>query len=286
MPRTFRDPATAARYFAAYDAALAAWPIPVEPTEVPTRYGVTRVNVCGAAGGTPLVLLPGGGATSTQWGAVVAALGRNARVYAVDTIGDAGRSVAGDRPVRTAADLLDWLGAVLDGLGVGRADLCGHSYGGWLALNQALHAPDRVRRLVLLDPSTCFAGMRPGYRLRAVPLFARPSAARVRAFVTWETRGIQPDPTWLSLMALSGEFPRSPIVLPRRPAPDRLRAARTPTLVLLAERSRCHDIDRVGRTARRLMPDVATVVLPGAAHHNLPMVGADRCAEEMVRFLS
>ncbi len=283
--RTFRDSATAARYFAAYDAVLAGWPLPVEPVDVPSPYGTTRVTMCGPADGRPLVLLHGGGATSTQWFANVARLGAASRVYAIDMIGDAGRSVHDGRAMRTVADLLDWLERVLGRLGVERTNLCGHSYGAWLALTYAVHAPDRVRRLVLLDPSSCFAGLRLAYRLRAVPLFARPSAARVRAFVDWETGGTSPDPTWLELMALSGEFPRSPLVLPRRPAPDRLRAMGVPTLVLLAERSRCHDVDRVARNARRLVPRAATVTLPGASHHNVPMVGAERFNDEVVDFL-
>lgn len=281
----FRDPQTATRYLAAYDAVLAKWPVPVEPVDVPSAYGSTHVNVCGTAGGTPLVLLHGAGATSTVWFANVAALGRGRRVYAVDVIGGPGRSVQHGRPVRTAADLMDWLDGLLDSLGLARADLCGHSYGAWLALNYALHAPDRVRRLALLDPSSCFAGLRLEYRLRAVPLFARPSAARVRAFVDWETADVPPDPTWLELMALSAEFPRTRLVLPRRPRPARLAALRTPTLVLLAERSRCHDIRRVAARARRDLASAATVVLPGVAHHNVPMVGAERFNEEIIRFL-
>lgn len=285
MTHEFRDAATAERYFASYDAVLAKWPVPVTPVDVPSPYGTTRVNVYGATGGMPVVLLHGGGGTSMQWFANVAALGRTARVHAVDVIGDPGRSVPGGRRIRTTADLLDWLGLVLDGMGVQQADLCGHSYGAWIALRYALHAPDRVRRLVLLDPANCFAGLRLSYRMRAVPLFARPSAARVREFVTWETGGVLPDPTWLSLMELSGEFPRSRIVMPRRPAPDQLRAARLPTLVLLAEHSRCHDIEVVARNARQ-MPHVTTAVLPGTAHHNVPMVGAERFNDEVVSFLT
>ncbi|MFJ6135371.1 alpha/beta fold hydrolase [Kitasatospora sp. NPDC092286] len=75
-----------------------------------------------------------------------------------------------------------WLDAVLDGPGVTEADLCGHSYGTWIALEYALHAPARVGRPAPLDPAQCFAGFRPGYPLRALPLFLPPrSAARARS---------------------------------------------------------------------------------------------------------
>ncbi|OLB65670.1 MAG: hypothetical protein AUI10_05680 [Actinobacteria bacterium 13_2_20CM_2_72_6] len=49
-------------FLAAYDALLRRWPVPVEPVEVPSAYGTTRVNVCGPVDGEPLVLLHGGGA--------------------------------------------------------------------------------------------------------------------------------------------------------------------------------------------------------------------------------
>jgi pimeloyl-ACP methyl ester carboxylesterase len=87
------------------------------------------------------VLLHGGGATSTVWFSKVGELSRAHRVHAVDMIGGAGRSVHNGRPTRTLADLMDWLDALFDGLGIDSADLGRHSYGGWLALNYALRAP-------------------------------------------------------------------------------------------------------------------------------------------------
>src|SRR5439155_24765591 len=152
----------------AYDAVLARWPLPVEPVEVDSPYGTTHVNVCGPPDGRPLVLLHGGGATPTVWFANVAELARAHRVHAVDHINDAGRSVPHGRPVRSRDDLMAWLDAVLTGLGLDAVRLCGHSYGGWLALCYALHAPQRVTHLALLDPTLCFAGMPLSYRPRAV----------------------------------------------------------------------------------------------------------------------
>ncbi|MCW2637958.1 MAG: hypothetical protein JWP76_264 [Dactylosporangium sp.] len=206
-----------ARFFAAYDAVLDQWPVVPEPVDVPSVFGTTRVHVCGPRDGRPLVLLHSGGATSTVWFSNVGELSRTYRVYAVDMIGGAGRSVHNGQPTRTLADFIDWLDALFDGLGIDSADLAGHSYGGWLALNYALQAPQKVRTLALLDPTTCFAGLTLTYRLRAVPLFARPTVGRIRKFITWETGGIAVNPAWLNLMALTAEFPQSKIVMPRRP---------------------------------------------------------------------
>jgi hypothetical protein len=56
-------------------------------------------------------------------------------------------------------------------------------------------------------------------------------------------------------------------------------------LVVLAERGRAHDIARVGTTARRLVPNVRTEVLPGAAHHTLPATAPGPLNEMLLAFL-
>ncbi|MET9340444.1 alpha/beta fold hydrolase [Nonomuraea sp. NPDC003804] len=53
---------------------------------------------------------------------------------------------------------------MLTALGVDSAAVCGHSYGGWLALTRAPHAPARVRQLALEHPSWDDAEGRRGAR--------------------------------------------------------------------------------------------------------------------------
>ena len=273
-------------YFAAYDAVLARWPVTVESVDLQSPYGTTHVHICGPRDGKPLVLLHGGGATSTVWFANVGELSRAHRVYAVDLIGNAGRSVNAGRPVDFLTGFMDWLDGLFGGLNLDSASLCGHSYGGWLALNYALHAPDRVHKLALIDPTDCFTGLKLSYRLRAVPIFVRPSADRMRTFINWETAGRPVDPAWLKLMCLGVELPRAKVVMPRHPASDRLRASTVPTLLLLAEKSRAHDIHKVSANARKLMPDIVTAVLPNVSHHTVPTENAVHLNRELGEFLS
>lgn len=285
----FRSPVAAATFRARYDEALARWPDDTEAVDVPGPFGTTHVQVCGPPGAPPVVLLHGGGCTSAAWFANAGALGQAHRVHAVDQLGDAGLSVPGDRPIRRPEDFLEWLDGLLDGLGLEAAAFCGHSYGAWLALSYALHAPDRVRRLALLDPTDCFGGLAAGYRLRAVPLLARPTQARARRILAWETARAEPpaDELLVSLACLGGgEFRRARLVLPRHPDAAALRAAKVPVLVVLAERSRAHNIGRIGAAARRLVPGVQVTVLPGAAHHTLPATAAAPLNELLTGFLT
>ena len=270
-----------ADFEAAYDAALARWPVRVESREVGTRFGGTHVLVSGAAAAPPLVLLPGGGATALAWSGAMRLLAAVRRVHVVDPVGDAGRSPA-TTPLANADDVADWLAEVLDGLGLGAVDLAGHSYGGWQALAFALDRPGRVRRLGLVDPTTTFTGFSPGYLLHAVPVLARPSAARMRALVRWETGGRPVDDAWLDVAAAGAEVPAAAPVRAGRPDPARLAALTVPTLVVVAGDGRAQDPRQVARRAAQVMPRASVVTLPGATHHTLPS-GAERVLTEFLR---
>nr|WP_234435238.1 alpha/beta fold hydrolase [Streptomyces sp. NRRL F-2747] len=255
-------------FFAAYEALLARWPAGTAELDVPTPYGRTRVHAYGPAGAPAVLLLHGGGATGAVWFANAAALGTHHRVLAVDILGDAGRSVRTGRPLRTTADLMAWLDALLDGLGVRRAHLLGHSYGAWIALTYALRAPERVDRLVLLDPTRCFAGFRPGFLLRSLPVLARPRTARALAYVDRETAGTDTDPDWKRLFALAAsDFPHRKLIAGRRPDGGALKA---PLLVLLAGRSGAHDPAKVAARVRGAVPHARIGRLPRLTHYALP----------------
>ncbi|KOU23670.1 carboxylesterase [Streptomyces sp. WM6349] len=282
MEQPVSSPSYSSSFRAAYDEVLGGWPGPVETADLPTPYGTTRVNSCGPADAPPLVLLPGGGATSAVWGACAAAgAARTHRVHAVDPVGEPGLSVPEPgRPLRTAEDLTGWLDAVLDGLAPhGPVTLGGHSYGAWIAAHHAARRPARLCRLVLLDPTQVFAGLRPGYVLRALPMLLRPTPRRIRSFLAWETRGAALDPAWLRLQDETARFPAvRPVTGPR---PDLGALAEPPggrpgvrVDVLFAGRARCHDAVRAARTAREALPGARVDVLPGASHHALPLTAA------------
>jgi hypothetical protein len=57
-------------------------------------------------------------------------------------------------------------------------------------------------------------------------------------------------------------------------------------LVVLAQRSRAHDIDKVQKAVERLMSGVSVVMLPKASHHSLPATDPEPLNRELVRFLS
>jgi pimeloyl-ACP methyl ester carboxylesterase len=105
----------------------------------------------------PLLLLHGLLLTSHAFVRLIPELARDFRVLAPDLPG-CGDS---DRPPPVLCEGYSprWLAAavaeLLSALGVAQVDLVGHSWGGAIAVCLADAAPERVRRLVLVDP-TCY----------------------------------------------------------------------------------------------------------------------------------
>lgn len=138
-----------------YAAFLKRWPVPCEHLRIPTCEGETFVVACGDRSAPPLVLLHGSGGNAAMWMGDVAAWATQFRVYAVDTIGEAGFSAPSRPPLGGDAYAL-WLDDVLQGSSVGpeeRVFIVGVSLGGWLALDYATSRPERVAGLSLLCPA-------------------------------------------------------------------------------------------------------------------------------------
>jgi haloalkane dehalogenase len=98
--------------------------------------------------GTPFVFLHGNPTSSHLWRNVLPTVRTEARCLAPDLIG-MGRSGPGTG--YTFADQARYLAAWFDALGLDRAVLVGHDWGGVLAFDWAARHPGRVRGLVFLE---------------------------------------------------------------------------------------------------------------------------------------
>lgn len=134
-----------------YEEVLQYWPAPCEQINISTRYGNTFVMSSGMDSGSAVVLLHGSTTNAAMWMGDAAVLGKTHKVYAVDIIGEPGKSDE-SRPSMTGGNYATWLQEVFDGLGIREAAVVGNSLGGWMALDLATHAPKRVTHLILLAP--------------------------------------------------------------------------------------------------------------------------------------
>ena len=265
----FRTPDGQAAFLAAYDAAMKSWPVPYEEMEIPGRFGTTHVIASGPTGAPPLVLLHGYWATSTMWAVNIADFARHYRVYALDVMGQPSKSIPTE-PVRNADDYAAWLAATLDGLHLDRVFLAGQSYGAWLALNFAVAAPERVRRLVLLSPGGGFVRMARQFSLRGMLMMLLPTRIVVNWFFRWLGITARGGQSALELMYLGLKHFRVPVetlrVMPVMFPEDRLRAMRVPTLLLIGEHEVICDPATALARARRLFPDLQSELVPQSSH--------------------
>jgi pimeloyl-ACP methyl ester carboxylesterase len=103
--------------------------------------------------GEPLVLIHGGLTTIGEMRGWVESLAATRRVIAVEMQGH-GRTADTDRPMAFAT-MADDIAALLEHLGIPKADVAGHSFGGAIAIRLAIQHADRVRRLVVISSPHC-----------------------------------------------------------------------------------------------------------------------------------
>jgi pimeloyl-ACP methyl ester carboxylesterase len=122
----------------------------VEPTEsfVEVRDGRFKIRTLQAGTGDPLLYVHGAG--GLFWDPLLDALAGRRHVIAPEHPG-AGDS-QGLEHVEDLWDLVLYYDELLDTLGVDRAALVGHSFGGMVAAEIASTSPERVEKLVLIAP--------------------------------------------------------------------------------------------------------------------------------------
>ena len=99
----------------------------------------------------PVVFVHGMTVSANIWEAQLAHVARTRRAIALDVRGHGDSAPPEDgnyAPASCAADVL----AVLDGLGLDRVAIVGHSFGAFIALATAAAAPHRIAQLILADP--------------------------------------------------------------------------------------------------------------------------------------
>src|SRR6266511_3323438 len=115
--------------------------VPYQTLTVSSELGKTHIIECGLADSLPLILLSGFGASSTMWVPMIEMLSQNHHLFALDTIGDQGKSIL-NRKLSAASEYVLWLEEVIRELKFEKIAIVGFSQGGWIALNFAVHAPE------------------------------------------------------------------------------------------------------------------------------------------------
>jgi pimeloyl-ACP methyl ester carboxylesterase len=246
-----------------YDTALAHWPVPYTPLDIPTRHGRTFGLSCGDPTAPPLVLLHGAGTNSAIWAGDVAVYGRDHHVIALDLLGEAGKS-APNRPAWDSPAYAEWLADVFDYLELEAAALVGISQGGWTAVKFATVCPERVTCLALICPG----GIVPdklSFLVRVIPLSFMGQWGTRRIVTLLYGRQPIPDGVVEITATVTHHFKARVGILPLF-SDDELRRLTIPTLLVGGALDALRDMEKIAARLRPLLPNLSVTILPDAGH--------------------
>lgn len=174
-------------YKSAYDEAMASLPVPDRTRDVSTDFGSARVYEWTAdenapSTASPVVLVPGIRSGVPMWSENLPHWIGQRPIYAMDAIGDAGMC-SHTVPFESFDHQVEWLEQALRVLGLEHAHMVGHSFGGAIAATHALHHPERVATVTLLEPVRVLHRM-------PVSTYAWSAALLLPAPQTWKDRAL------------------------------------------------------------------------------------------------
>jgi len=283
-------------YLTQYDLRARKWPVPSETRMVSTAFGQTFVRISGRESAPPLVLLHGGSNNSLMWIPNIKTLSEHFRTYAIDAIDDNGRSIQ-TRPLKSPEDLINWLGEVLDALGLESGiNLLGVSYGGWLASQCALRIPKRLSKIVMVAPPLTVLPLSGGFAMRAILCLWPPRQYFTKRFLYWlfedlarsgaAGRAALNDEAEFQSAAMQAFTPRR-LVKPTLLTDSELKGITVPALYLVGEHEKLYSSPAKEAVARlaRVAPQIRAEIMPGAGH-DVTIVRADLVNKKILEFLS
>ena len=232
--------------------------------DVETHLGPTRAYSWDGQG-EPVVFLHGASGTGTGWAPYADSRSGRA-MYAIDTIGDLGRSRQ-QKPVESADDLSLWLDETLARLGLDHAHLAGTSYGGFLALNLAASRPDRVRSLYLIEPAGLVRVIIARFMAWGMSsLFASLLPASLRRMAARRLRNpLVEDRELMRLMLYGGRHHRTRLLRPEPFTDEQLHSIEAPTHIVFGAKSEVFPV-QAARARAALIADATSEVIPDAGH--------------------
>ena len=169
----YKTPEVKRRLMNIYDEKMKDWPVPFEDVFLNTGYGKVHVIVSGPENSPPMLLLHASAVSSWSWKYNIEGLSRHFRIYAIDLIGDAGKSEFADLKhiMKTGKDQAELYAEITKNLGVVKAYVVGASEGGFIGSNYAMFHPERVKKLVLLGPMGYSGALKSVLRITIAQLF-------------------------------------------------------------------------------------------------------------------
>lgn len=240
------------------------------------------VHIEQAGSGEPVVLLHGFGASTYAWRKVMPGLAARFHVIAIDLNGFGYTQRPKDFESYTREGQADLVLRVMDALGIDKAHLAGHSYGGGISIWLASRHPERLRSLVLVDSSaptyandrrSRLAGLRPVASLALRALLRPGSVRRSLLSSVYDDSLVTPELVreYYDRLRVEGVLDAYVgLTAPVRKTPEtvRLEEIDVPTLVVWGSNDQLISV-HAGSKAARQLPRGELVVLERTGH--IPM---------------
>ncbi|WP_051162390.1 alpha/beta fold hydrolase [Nocardia brevicatena] len=255
------------RFVRAYRDGMAVLPAPDETRLLHTSFGQVTAYRFGPPANEPILLLSGRQASTPMWRVNLPSLTARHTVWSMDSIGEPG-ATAQTAPITGPEDHAGWLHEAISQLEVERVHLLGVSIGGWLAAQTAIHRPEKLASVTLLDPAMTFATVT--WKMIVVSLGSvipvLPHGVR-QWLLSWISGGAKADESVPEARLIASgmrDFRQVP-VRPRQPSLEELRSLTVPVLVILAGASIVHDSEKAAENARQI-PGAEVEVWAGRSH--------------------
>ena len=212
------------------------------PESLCIQVGESLAHYLRAGEGPPLVLVHGGSSDSRDWAGTMAELARDYSLYAPDLVGYG--KTSSDKESLFLSDLVGFTHDFISTLGLGSPVLVGHSLGGRVCLEIALHHPEQVSRLVLVDTVGFGPVSRSG---NALIMASRRLRKLVRKSLSYPVllKGDGEPEHWLCM--------------------DKLPQLKMPTLLIWKRYDPYFPLS-LPLKAKKLIPNATLVVVPGYGH--------------------
>ncbi len=258
----YKSPEIEARFMEIYSEKMEEWPVPYEDVFVDTSYGKVHVIVSGPEDAPPLLLLHASVVAGWSWKYNVDELSQHYRTYAIDLIGDVGRSefTSLDHIMKDGQDQAEVYTEITDGLGVEKAYVVGASEGGFIGTNYALYAPERVEKLVLLGPMGYSGAVKSSLRIMLAQFFPlKPIQDSTFSWAFSDSVKLKEEfGEWFRL-AMTGYNPHKVMPLPF--SAEERQSLQVPVLMVLGTRDNLVGDPEVARELVQDIPDIRFEVL-------------------------
>jgi pimeloyl-ACP methyl ester carboxylesterase len=247
-----------------YNSQVQQLPITTESKMVETFAGQTHVLAAGSQEAPPVIVLHGNNMNAATMGDIIAALADTYRIYALDIIGMPGKS-AETRLPHTDRSYTQWLLEVLDQIDVQQAAFLGFSFGGWIMLNLAALAPNKITKAVFLDSGgftqfTMKSKLKAGLAAMLYMWFPDNKTLKFAVDDIFYGRGCEPDPDLVKFIGLTYKHLTFNLEFVKHGVPpvskEELVTFNSPAMVVYGEQDLFFDAEKSIAAAKQILPNL------------------------------